>query len=368
MVGGLLAADALQRAAADEAAARLRRIPRPEPPSVLDRIRAAATPGDVERVLSEHETSGTQGTRRKWRKAAAAKLRVLGAALLCLFALAGQLLAQETERLPVVDVTEADLAPGRVCDAEADCDCYVPAGADTWTLRRCIPTWEIAPGSIAVASDPTEPPAEPPAEDTFKDPDVSVAAGASIILDTFGTGETSSVTPFASVWVDWILAGKQRPVAAFVQADYTGLPDSQVTFTSVNEFDAVMIEVGLSYRPAAAVSASGYCSGGFASRFTRGVVEPHTSAPLWASCGLAFRDRGDHKARLRVGLGADERLGFGWTMAAHVKGAIRLSGIGDSRFGVTLLADAILGLETPVGQKQRVNVITASVAMSWDSE
>lgn len=244
------------------------------------------------------------------------RLIVFLAALLALAA--GSLFAQEP-RPPVVDVSEADLQPS-------------PA---------------------------------PPTEDTLKDPQVSVVAGATVVLDTFGS--EAAVKPFASVMVDWNLAGKDRHLDAFVQADYTGLPDAQVTLTDPGDFDALMIELGGSYRPSTKVSASGYCSGGFASRFFEGVVEPHTSAPLWGSCGLAFRDRGEHRARLRVGLGPDERLGYGWTMAAHVKGSIRLTGIGGSRVGVTLLADAILGLETPVGQDQRVNVITTSVAMSFDN-
>lgn len=256
------------------------------------------------------------------------------------------LLAQEPEVLPVVD------QPGAVCGQDEDCNCFQQMDTYTWMYRPC----------------PEPAPAEPtvePDRDSLKDPVVSVVGGANM---SFGSEVPTSTTPFAAVTVDWVLwQCKDNPqnVSAFVEGTFMGLPDAEVKLESAADFDALEVALGASWRPLDGILASLYASGGFASRFSDGIQEPVTSAPMWSSFGLSFVDKGDTRARLRVGVGADERLGFGWTMALHVNASIRLP-IRD-KFGSTVMVRAILGLETPAGQTQRVNVITAGVGMSFDN-
>jgi len=170
------------------------------------------------------------------------------------------------------------------------------------------------------------------------------------------------------VSVDWLLwqrRGSPQNLGAYTEATFMGLPDAEVKLQSAADFDALEMTMGATVRPLEGLSASLYGEGGFATRFSDGVQDPVTSAPMWSSFGLSFTDRGDSRARLRVGIGPDERLGFGWTMAMHVKASIKLP-MGD-KFGSTVMVRAILGLETPAGQTQRVNVISAGVGLSFDN-
>ena len=183
-----------------------------------------------------------------------------------------------------------------------------------------------------------------------------------------GSGDTpTDYTGLLSLAIDWPLTtSKSHPLLAHVDADYTGLSDPEIVLEDARDFNAIEFSLWASVRPLEAVSASLFCEGGFATRFASDVAEPKTSAPLWSSCGLAFWDDGDSNARLRVGIGPDERLGFGWTMAVQVKGSIRLPFPEAMKgLGGTFILRSILGLETPVGQKQRFNQHNAGVGLSW---
>lgn len=214
-----------------------------------------------------------------------------------------------------------------------------------------LPVVDVTEKDLKQPPPPTFVPAVPKDEEV-KEPQVSVMGGGTVVL---GTAAPSSMEPLARVAVDWNLAGVERALEAHVEADFTGLPDAQIALSSARDFRALEMSMGLSYHASEKLSASGYCETGFASRLSDGTPEPKTSAPLWSSCGIWFADKGEHRARLRIGVGPDERLGWGWTLAAHIKGSIRL--VERSSVGVTVLVRAILGLETPVGQKQRVNVV-----------
>lgn len=190
-------------------------------------------------------------------------------------------------------------------------------------------------------------------------PEVTILAGTQTTLGTEGRGP---VRPFARVGVDWTVAGTARPVVMFAEADLTGLPDAQMRLDQPSDFDAIEMEVGATWRPSMRVRASLYCEAGFASRIQTADHRPVESAPLWTSCGVAFRERGGHAGRLRVGAGPDERPGWGPVLAAHVKGSVRLASYGN--VGMTLAVRAVLGLQmNPYGR--RTNVITVGVAAGW---
>ena len=190
-------------------------------------------------------------------------------------------------------------------------------------------------------------------------PDVAVVLGGMTVL---GQGETI-VEPFARLFVDWQLAGRRRALHAHVVADLTALPDSELRLDDASTFNAAEVAFLVRYKPIPRLAASAFVEGGFASRFPRDALRPVTSAPLWASFGAYFIDRGESGGRFKVGVGPDERLGYGWTMAVQAAGMVRLVGIGD--FGVTLMIDFIGGLESnPTGQ--RVNVVRAMTGVSWN--
>jgi len=182
-------------------------------------------------------------------------------------------------------------------------------------------------------------------------------AGTQTTLGTTGRGP---VRPFVRVAVDWPVVQRLN---AFAEADLTGLPDSQVRLTTAKDFDAIEMSVGVNWRPSTKVHAAGYCEAGFASRLETDGRQPREGAPLWASCGVWFREKaGGHGGRLRIGLGPDERPGWGPVPTAHVKGSIKVLTRGNG--SVVLSVRAVLGLaRNPYGH--RTNVITAGVGAGW---
>lgn len=213
---------------------------------------------------------------------------------------------------------------------------------------------------VFIVEEITEEPESP--ED--RAPDVSLVLGGLVSL---GTTADIKVDPLARVLVDWKLAGRQkkRPLYAHVVADLTALPDSEIQLHDASTFNALEFKLGLTYKPIMSLAASFICEGGFASRFEEGITQPVTSAPLWGGCGVYFVDRGDSRGRLAVTLGADERLGYGWTMAVQVDGQLRLASW--NKVGVTLIVNCILGLESNP-TRQRVNIVRAGTGISWDSK
>jgi len=195
--------------------------------------------------------------------------------------------------------------------------------------------------------------------------EVSVVLGAVTALSTADNNPERSVKPIGRILVDWPLAGWKRPMGVFVLAEITSLPDSEFTLANVGSFNSFEMSGAVWYDPIPSFAGSFYCEGGFASVFSTNAVSPTTTAPLWSGCGVYFEDKSTKLGRLKVGVGPDERLGYGWTMAIHVVGQLRV--LDYSNMGLTLLLNSILGLESnPTGQ--RVNVIRIAAGISWDGK
>jgi len=197
-------------------------------------------------------------------------------------------------------------------------------------------------------------------EDTSPSPDVTILAGTQVTLGTEGRGP---VKPFARVAVDWNIAGTTHRTDAFAEADLTGLPDSQLSITKPSDFQAIEMVAGMNWRPTTKVHAALYCEAGFASRMETPDRKPAEAGPLWSACGVWFRERlGGHAGRLRIGVGPDERPGYGASLAATVKGSVKLIGVKGG--GAHLTVRAVLGLErNPYGR--RTNLIAVAVATGW---
>jgi len=221
-----------------------------------------------------------------------------------------------------------------------------------------FPQEEPTAAEPLVHHDVIPPVAPEPVDEPMPPPDVAVVAGGMTVLGQ----QKTVVEPFARIFVDWQLAGHKRALHAHVVADLTALPDSELRLNDVSTFNAAEVAFLVRYKPIPRLAASTFVEGGFASRFPEVAMRPATSAPLWASFGVYFLDRGASGGRFKVGVGPDERLGYGWTMAVQASGMIRLFGVGD--FGVTLMIDFIGGLEANQ-TGQRVNIVRAMSGVSW---
>lgn len=198
---------------------------------------------------------------------------------------------------------------------------------------------------------------------TPEGPSISVVAGGQVLL-TSGDAEK----PFKAlgrILVDWPLAGTERPMGALVVAEVTALPGRELSLSDSKSFNAVEVSGAVWYNPIPKFYGSFYCEGGFASAYSD-AVGPNTNAPLWAGCGVYFEDSGTKLGRLKLGLGPDERPGYGWAMAIQVMGQLRL--VEYENLGVTLTLRAILPLEENPITRQRTTVITAGAGVSWDSK